>query len=62
MPDRESKESIVRVKLGELGFELNRQGFGYIIRDRREGKVLPALQPTHCESLDTIIELFKLEL
>jgi hypothetical protein len=62
MIDRTLTEELIRSQLSHLGFDLERDGFDYSIRDRREGKGLPALQPTRCRDLDTIIDLFKLEL
>jgi hypothetical protein len=45
--------------LSDLGFELERDGFDYGIRERREKHDLPTLQPTKYRDLEAIIELFK---
>jgi hypothetical protein len=48
-----------------LGFDLERElgGLDWIVKDRREGHgVLRALQPTKCQSLQSVIDLFELEL
>ena len=62
MVDHTDKEELIRDQLSHLGFDLERDGFDYSIRDRREKHELPTLQPTRCRDLDKIIELFKLEL
>jgi hypothetical protein len=62
MTDPALKEELIRARLSHLGFDLERDGFDYSIRDRREGKQLPSLQPTRCRDLDTIIEMFELDL
>jgi hypothetical protein len=58
----EAKEKLIRARLSDLGFELERDGFDYSIRDRREKHDLPALQPTRCRDLEAMIELFKLKI
>jgi len=61
-PAMKAKEKLIRARLSDLGFELERDGFDYSIRDRREKHGLPALQPTRCRDLEMIIEMFKLGL
>ena len=59
------KEELIRARLGELGFELQREpgGLDWIVRDRREGKeFMKAVPATRCQELDTVIEFFQLEL
>jgi hypothetical protein len=64
MIDRIVKEEIVRARLSRLGFDLEREpgGFDWIVRDRRVSTAMPALQPTRAGDLDTILELFQIEL
>ena len=42
--DRILKEELIRVRLSHLGFELEKNGFGWIVRDRWEHRDMPALQ------------------
>jgi hypothetical protein len=59
------KEELIRARLGELGFDLEREpgGLDWIVRDRRERKeFMKAVPATRCHGLDTIIEFFGLEL
>jgi hypothetical protein len=37
------KEELVRARLNDLGFSLEKDGFGYIVLDRREHLDMPAL-------------------
>jgi hypothetical protein len=60
--DRVLKEEVTRARLSHLGFDLEKEGFGYIVRDRREHLEMPALQPTHCQNLDPVIDLFSIQL
>ena len=62
MIDEKAKEKLVRAQLSDLGFELERDGFDYGIRERREKHDLPTLQPTKYRDLEAIIEPFKLDL
>lgn len=57
MIDEKAKEKLVRAQLSDLGFELERDGFDYGIRERREKHDLPTLQPTKYRDLEAIIEL-----
>jgi hypothetical protein len=55
----------MRARLGELGFNLEREpgGLDWIVRDRRETKeFMKAVPATRCHELDTVIEFFRLEL
>jgi hypothetical protein len=64
MVDRPEREELIRAHLSYLGFDLERElgSLDWIVRDRREGHgVLRALQPTKC-SLQSVIDLFELEL
>ena len=59
------KEELIRARLGELSFSLEREpgGLDWIVKDRREGKeFMKAVPPTRCKELDTVIEFFGLEL
>jgi hypothetical protein len=56
------KEELARARLSHLGFDLEKAGFGYIVRDRREHLGMAALQPTHCQDLDSVIHLFNIQL
>ena len=56
------KEELTRARLSHIGFDLEKEGFGYIVRDRRENLQMPALQPTHCQDLDSVIDLFNIQL
>jgi hypothetical protein len=59
------KEELIREKLNLLGFELERDDFGWIIRDRREQldmPDMPALKPIKFPHLDSILDLFKIRL
>jgi hypothetical protein len=61
----ELKETLIRARLGELGFDLERDpgGLDWIVRDRRErNEFMRALPATRCQELDTVIEFFGLEL
>jgi hypothetical protein len=60
--DHVDKEELTRARLSHLGFELEKAGFGYIVQDRREHLEMPALQPAHCQDLDSVIDLFMIEL
>jgi hypothetical protein len=60
--DHVHKEELIRGRLSRLGFDLEKAGFGYIVRDRREHLEMPALQPTHCQDLDSVIDLFNIQL
>jgi hypothetical protein len=60
--DHVDKEELTRARLNQLGFDLEKAGFGYIVRDRREHLEMPALQPTHCQNLDSVIDLFNIQL
>jgi hypothetical protein len=60
--DRVLKEELTRARLSHLGFDLEKAGFGYIVRDRREHLEMPALQPTHCQDLESVIDLFNIQL
>jgi hypothetical protein len=60
MVDHTHKEELIRDQLSHLGFDLERDDFDYSVRDRREGKNMPALQPTRCRDLAAIVALFKL--
>jgi hypothetical protein len=53
---------MIRAWLNYLGFDLEREGTDYIIRDRREHRDMPALQSTRCESLRSIADLFQIEI
>jgi hypothetical protein len=50
--DQTLKEELIRARLSHLGFDLEKDGFGWIVSDRREPLGLPALQPTRCQNLD----------
>jgi hypothetical protein len=59
------KEELVRARLGELGFDLEREpgGMDWIVKDRREGKeYMQPVPSTRCASLDTVIEFFQIKL
>ena len=59
------KEELIRARLSELGFDLEREPgeLDWIVRDRREWKeFMKAVPATRCQELDTIIEFFGLEL
>jgi hypothetical protein len=56
------KEELIRARLSHIGFDLEKEGFGYVVRDRRELLGMPVLQPTHCQDLDSVIDLFMIEL
>jgi hypothetical protein len=62
MIDRKEREGVIRERLSRLGFELERDGFDYLISDRRMDRGLPAMPPTRCQELEAVIELFKIEL
>jgi hypothetical protein len=62
MIDRNEWEGVIRERLSHLGFELKRDGFDYLISDRRLDRGLPAMPPTRCHQLETVIEFFKIEL
>ena len=65
MEDRPDKEELIRAHLSYLGFDLERElgTLDWIVKDRREGHgVLRALQPTKCQSLQSVIDLFELTL
>jgi hypothetical protein len=62
MTDQTLKEELIRARLSHLGFDLTKDGFGWIVRDRREKLGIPALQPTHGQNLDAIVALFQIEL
>jgi hypothetical protein len=56
---------LIRARLSELGSGLEREpgGLDWIVRDRREERVdMKWVPPTRCRELDTIIELFQIEL
>jgi hypothetical protein len=59
---RPFKEEMTRAWLNHLGFDLERAGTEYIVQDRREHRDMPALPPTRCQSLHSIIDLFQIEL
>jgi hypothetical protein len=58
----DGKEELIRGRLSDLGFDLTKDGFGWMVRDRREKLGIPALQPTHGQNLDTIVRQFQIEL
>jgi hypothetical protein len=63
--NRDLREQLIRTKLGELGFDLKREpsSLDWVVWDRREGKRdLPALPPTRCQDLETVVEFFRLDL
>ena len=62
MIDQTLKEELIRARLSHLGFDLEKVGFDYIIRDRREKLDMPAFQPTKWANLDEIVALFQIEL
>ena len=64
MADRPDQEELIRARLSYLGFDIEREGgLDWIVRDRREGHgVLRALQPTKCHSLQSVTDLFELDL
>jgi hypothetical protein len=59
--DNALKEDVIRARLHHLGFDREKEGFEYIVRDRRE-HLVPALQPTRCQDLDSVIDLFNIQL
>jgi hypothetical protein len=65
MIDQALKEGVIRSRLDPLGFELERDDLGWIVRDRREHldmPDMPALNPIKFPNLDSIIDLFKFTL
>jgi hypothetical protein len=62
MIDQTLKEELIRARLSHLGFDLEKDGFGWMVRDRREKLGIPALQPTHGQNLDSIAQLFQIKL
>jgi len=59
---RQISEELIRARLSSLGFDLEKDGFGWMVRDRREKLGIPALQPTHGQNLDSIAQLFQIKL
>jgi hypothetical protein len=59
--DNALKEEVIRARLNHLGFDLEKEDFGYIVRDRRE-HLVPALQPTRRQDLNSVIDLFNIQL
>jgi hypothetical protein len=62
MIDRKEWEGVIRERLRHLGFDLTRDGFDYLVSDRRMDRGLAAMPPTRCQELEGVIELFKIEL
>ena len=62
MIDQTLKEELIRARLSHLGLDLEKDGFGWMVRDRREKLGITALQPTHGQNLDTIAKLFQIKL
>jgi hypothetical protein len=62
MNDQTLKEELIRARLSHLGFDLEKDGFGWMVRDRREKLGITALQPIHGQNLDSIAKLFQIKL
>ena len=60
MIDQTLKEELIGARLSHLGFDLEKDGFGWMVRDRKPG--ITALQPTHGQNLDSIAKLFQIKL
>ena len=58
------KEETIGARLNHLDFDLEREpgGVDGLSRDRRAATAMPALQPTKSGDLDSIVELFEIEL